>query len=53
MLSELNEQWKDLCQQASTEQDPTRLLELVREVNRLLEEKQHRTTGNGTDRSTK
>jgi len=42
MLRESDEQWKVLCKQASTEQDPTKLLNLVREVNRLLEEKQSR-----------
>ena len=31
-----SERWRSLCEQASTEQDLDRLLELVREINRLL-----------------
>ena len=31
-----------LCEQAAVEQDPKKLLELVREINRMLEEKQGR-----------
>ena len=34
--------WMELCQQASVEQDPEKLLELVNEINRLLEEKEER-----------
>ena len=34
-----DESWKSLCQEASTEQDPERLLELVKEINRLIDEK--------------
>ena len=30
--------WMELCQQASVEQDPKKLLELITEVNRLLDE---------------
>jgi hypothetical protein len=30
--------WKMLCELASTEQDPDRLFELVKEINRLIEE---------------
>jgi len=36
------ERWFELCEQAATEQDPQKLLELIREINRLLEEKQQR-----------
>ena len=32
----------DLCEKASVEQDPDKLLELIREINRLLEEKEER-----------
>ena len=35
--------WLSLCQQASTEQDPQKLLQLVQEINRLLEAKEART----------
>jgi len=36
------ERWMELCEQASKEPDPERLLELVRQVNALLEEKETR-----------
>jgi hypothetical protein len=36
------EQWKELCNQASVEQDPKKLMALVTEITRLLEEKQKR-----------
>ena len=32
------EKWKELCAQAAVEQDPKRLLELVREITRILDE---------------
>jgi hypothetical protein len=31
-----------LCEQAATEQDPQKLLELINEINRILEEKERR-----------
>jgi hypothetical protein len=31
-----NEQWRTLCEQAAQEQDLGRLLQLIREINRLL-----------------
>jgi hypothetical protein len=36
------EQWEELCRQASIEQDPRKLLQLITEINRLLTEKQSR-----------
>jgi hypothetical protein len=39
---ENREKWMELCEQASTEQDPEKLLALVQEINRLLEAKQER-----------
>jgi hypothetical protein len=33
------ERWFQLCQQAVIEEDPTRLFELVQEINHLLEER--------------
>jgi hypothetical protein len=42
MLREHNEKWKNLCQLASVEQDPAKLMDLIREINRLLEEKEQR-----------
>ena len=32
--------WFELCKEASVEEDPERLLKLVQEINRLLEEKE-------------
>ncbi len=37
-----------LCEQASAEQDPEKLHELIREINRLLEENEARLKGNST-----
>jgi hypothetical protein len=34
--------WMELCEQASVEQDPVKLMELVEEINRLLLEKEKR-----------
>jgi hypothetical protein len=36
------ERWWILCEQASKEQNSERLMELVKEINKLLEEKQDR-----------
>jgi hypothetical protein len=36
------ERWRELCKQASAEQDPKKMLELIKEINRLLDEKQAR-----------
>ncbi len=33
------EKWKELCAEAAVEQDPERLLKLVQEINRILEER--------------
>ena len=41
-MKEHAEEWKQLCQQASTEQNPKKLLELIRRINELLEEKRKR-----------
>jgi hypothetical protein len=39
------EKWMELCAQAAVEQDPEKMLDLVREINRLLEEKEERLNG--------
>jgi hypothetical protein len=36
------EEWRKLCEQAATEQDPERLLELVERINHLLKDKEQR-----------
>ena len=34
------QRWMKLCQQASVEQDPDKLIKLVEEINRLLDARQ-------------
>jgi hypothetical protein len=41
-MSENKDRWMELCAQAAVEQDPQKLLVLVQEINRLLEEKETR-----------
>lgn len=36
------ERWQELCEQAQNEQDPDKLIELAKEINRLLEAKGNR-----------
>jgi len=36
------ELWQQLCPQAAAEQDPQKLIELLKEIDRLLGEKQDR-----------
>lgn len=45
MKGEVRERWMRLCEQAALEQDPERLMELVSEINRILEEKERRLLG--------
>jgi hypothetical protein len=42
MIGKTKERWELLCEQAATEQNPAKLLELVTEINQLLYEKQTR-----------
>ena len=42
LQGEGKEYWMHLCEQAANEQNPDRLIELVKEINRLLEEKELR-----------
>jgi len=42
---ENDEKWMELCAQASKEQDPAKLLALIQEIARLLEEKEQRVKG--------
>jgi len=39
MIGEHQERWRQLCQQAAKEQDPTQLRKLIEEINGLLDEK--------------
>ena len=36
MQAKTKERWQELCEQAAQEQDPTKMLEIVEEINRLL-----------------
>jgi hypothetical protein len=40
MNSEHKQEWMRLCEMASKEQDPEKLMELVRQITRLLEERE-------------
>jgi hypothetical protein len=42
MQGETKERWMRLAEQAATEQDPNRLMELVKEIDELLTKKQAR-----------
>jgi hypothetical protein len=44
-LQEKTERWFELCQQAAVEQDPQKLLALIKEINDLLEAKEARLQG--------
>ena len=40
MIGKNKERWLELCERAVVEQDSTKLLQLAREINDLLEQKQ-------------
>ncbi len=42
MQGETKERWLELCEQAAVEQDPQRLMALVKEICELLEEKERK-----------
>jgi hypothetical protein len=42
MQGETGERWLELCAKAAEEQDAAKLLKLVAEINRLLQEKESR-----------
>ena len=42
MNGEAKERWLHLCELAANEEDPDKLVELVSEINRILEEKEQR-----------
>jgi hypothetical protein len=42
MQRKVKEDWMQLCEQVAIEQDTQRLIELVRELNRMLDEKEQR-----------
>ena len=47
-MQDSQEIWKQLCEQASKEQDPIKLMELIAEINRLLEAKEKRLKANSS-----
>lgn len=42
MKGEALEQWQKLCAEAAGERDPERLMKLIQEINRMLEQKEQR-----------
>jgi hypothetical protein len=42
MQGETRERWVELCEQAAVEQDHDRLMELIREISAVLDEKEAR-----------
>jgi hypothetical protein len=42
MKGEQKERWMELCEQAANETDSVKLLKLITEINRLLDEKSRR-----------
>ena len=45
MQGKIKERWEELCAQAAVERDGEKLLELTKEIIRLLEEKEARLKG--------
>jgi hypothetical protein len=50
LKGEKKEMWMQLCERAANEQDPEKLMELVKEINRLLEEKERRLKNTSDNR---
>jgi hypothetical protein len=48
LKGEKKEIWMHLCEQAAIEQDPDKLMDLIKQINQLLEEKENRLKGNLT-----
>jgi hypothetical protein len=42
MKGQVKERWLQLCEKAAIEQDAQKLMVLIEEINRLLEEKEQR-----------
>jgi hypothetical protein len=42
MEGEKKERWQELCERAAIEQDAQKLIDLIVEINRLLEERRSR-----------
>jgi hypothetical protein len=48
MIGKLNEKWMEVCELAVKEQDPKKLIVLIAEIGRLLEEKAQRVEKRAT-----
>ncbi len=46
MQGPTKERWEELCAQAETEQDQQKFMNIIREINRLLDEKEARLRAN-------
>jgi hypothetical protein len=42
MSGDYEERWEEICAKAAVEKNPAKMLELIAEINRLLDEKFHR-----------
>jgi hypothetical protein len=42
MQGKAKEEWMQMCEQAAIEQDSEKLMALITEINRMLDEKDHR-----------
>jgi hypothetical protein len=51
MNSEHKQEWMRLCEMASKEQDPEKLMELVRQITRLLEERETAIKARNSDKA--
>jgi hypothetical protein len=49
LKGEKKEIWMHLCEEAAIEQDPDKLMGLIKQINQLLEEKENRLKGNSND----
>lgn len=49
MRGKTKELWEQFCEQAAVEQDPEKLVQLAKEINRMLEEKEHRLKRRGEE----
>jgi hypothetical protein len=49
LKDEEKEIWMHLCEQAAVEQDPDKLMDLIRKINKSLEEKERRLKRNLND----
>jgi hypothetical protein len=48
MTGNYEERWKEICAKAAVEKDPAKMLELIAEINRLLDEKFHHPSHDAT-----